>query len=63
MQRLEVSGAVRPLYGSLGVRGLIIFEKLQTATVDFVMFVRPSGCLFAWNNQVPTGGIFMKFDI
>ena len=22
MQRLEVSGAVRPLYGSLGVRGL-----------------------------------------
>jgi len=23
MQRLEVSGAVRPLYGSLGVRGLI----------------------------------------
>ena len=24
MQRLEVSGAVRPLYGSLGVKGLII---------------------------------------
>ena len=23
MQRLEVSGAVRPLYGTLGVRGLI----------------------------------------
>ena len=23
MQRLEVSGAVRPLYGSLGVKGLI----------------------------------------
>ena len=23
MQRLEVSGAVRPIYGSLGVRGLI----------------------------------------
>ena len=23
MQRLEVSGAVRPLYGSLGVEGLI----------------------------------------
>ena len=22
MQRLEVSGAVRPLYGSLGVKGL-----------------------------------------
>ena len=34
MQRLEVSGAVRPLYGSLGVKGLMkdefslhIFEK------------------------------------
>ena len=24
MQRLEVSGAVRPLYGSLGVRGLSV---------------------------------------
>ena len=24
MQRLEVSGAVRPLYGSLGVKGLIV---------------------------------------
>ena len=24
MQRLEISGAVRPLYGSLGVKGLII---------------------------------------
>jgi len=23
MQRLEVSGAVRPLYGSLGIKGLI----------------------------------------
>ena len=23
MQRLEISGAVRPLYGSLGVKGLI----------------------------------------
>ena len=25
MQRLEVSGAVRPLYGSLGVKGLTEF--------------------------------------
>jgi len=24
MQRLEVSGAVRPLYGSLGVKGIIV---------------------------------------
>ena len=27
MQRLEFSGAVRPLYGSLGVKGLINFPK------------------------------------
>jgi len=26
MQRLEVSGAVRPLYGSLGVKGLNPYE-------------------------------------
>jgi hypothetical protein len=26
MQRLEVSGAVRPLYGSLGVKGLILLD-------------------------------------
>ena len=28
MQRLEVSGAVRPLQGSLGVKGLIDFRLL-----------------------------------
>ena len=27
MQRLEVNGAVRPLYESLGVKGLIFFER------------------------------------
>jgi hypothetical protein len=26
MQRLEVSGAVRPIYGSLGAKGLTAFE-------------------------------------
>jgi len=33
MQRLEVSGAVGPLYGSLGVKGLIIltFEDVACA--------------------------------
>ena len=31
MQRLEVSGAVRPLYGSLGVRGLIITKHFQNS--------------------------------
>jgi len=27
MQRLEISGAVRPLYGSLGVKGLILYKE------------------------------------
>ena len=47
------------------------FTKLRKATISFVM----SACLFvclslylsvrpsAWNNSVPTGRIFMKFDI
>ena len=30
MQRLEVSGAVRPLYGSLGVKGSKMMDKLET---------------------------------
>ena len=30
MQRLEVSGAVRPLYGSLGVKGLIMSDFNET---------------------------------
>jgi len=30
MQRLEVSGAVRPLYGSLGVKGLTHFMMQPT---------------------------------
>jgi len=29
MQRLEVSGAVRPLYGSLGFKGLIIVSPMK----------------------------------
>jgi len=33
--------------------------KLREATCGFVMSVRPS----AWNNSVPTGWIFTKFDI
>jgi hypothetical protein len=28
MQRLEVSGAVRPLYGSLGVKGLMLCKEI-----------------------------------
>jgi hypothetical protein len=29
MQRLEVNGAVRPLYGSLGVKGLTEGEEAE----------------------------------
>ena len=36
MQRLEVSGAVRPLYGSLGVKGLILRCK-YIACIDCFM--------------------------
>ena len=33
MQRLEVSGAVRPIYGSLGVKRLILkYIKMHSAT-------------------------------
>jgi hypothetical protein len=36
MQRLEVSGAVRPLYGSLDVKGLmrVIYEIMWKTTVE-----------------------------
>jgi len=34
MERLEVSGAVRPLYGSLGVKGLRFSKKKTTSLCD-----------------------------
>ena len=41
MQRLEVSGAVRPLYGSLGVKGLINVLILgPNASVMDIKFTR-----------------------
>ena len=33
MQRLEVSGAVRPIYGSLGVKRLMIFRFVTPYTI------------------------------
>jgi len=33
MQRLEVSGAVWPLYGSLGVKGLIVNRQTRLLNV------------------------------
>jgi len=32
MQRLEVSGAVRPIYGSLGVKRLIMYKRPSKQT-------------------------------
>jgi hypothetical protein len=33
MQRLEVSGAVRPVWWPLGVKGLIVFSRLSLLQV------------------------------
>jgi len=35
MQRLEVSGAVRPLHASLGVKGLIFVTEVGEIINDF----------------------------
>ena len=42
MKRLEVSGAVRPIYGSLDVRRLT-FPVTTTRYIPWVEFVFPSG--------------------
>ena len=57
MHRLcsSICGFVSPFLGA--------FVKFRTATISFVMSVRPSVCLSAWNNSAPTGRILMKFDI
>ena len=36
MERLEVSGAVRPLYGSLGVKGLVVCTGVRLWSVSCV---------------------------
>ena len=39
MKRLDVSGAVRPIYGSLGVKRLMIYYSNKVATVAaYVIF-------------------------
>jgi hypothetical protein len=47
MQRLVVSGAVRPIYGSLGVRGLI-----QKNTCDYFHYNTPAGITRSFHFQV-----------
>ena len=37
MQRLEVSGAVRPLYGSLGVKGLMPSHLYQDGLLSLTI--------------------------
>jgi hypothetical protein len=39
------------------------FAYLQKAIITFVMSVRPSACLSAWNNSASTGRILMKVYI
>ena len=41
MQRLEVSGAVRPLYGSLGVKGLLFLLR-RVRYAERVQYLRNS---------------------
>ena len=39
MQRLEVSGAVRPIYGSLGFKRLIIVQREATkSSLNVLLF-------------------------
>jgi len=47
------------VFGWLRTFFLAAFAKSRKATIGFVMSVCPS----AWNNSVPTGRVFMKFDI
>jgi hypothetical protein len=56
MQRLEVSGAVRPLYGPFGVKGL---SKIFTIFVEIQIFNQPAvpsptaqGTHRQWNTDI-----------
>ena len=47
-------------------KSLLLGRVGNSAKIDYHyrhICVRPSVCLPAWNNLVPTGGIFMTFDI
>ena len=53
MQRLEVSGAVRPLYGSLGVKGLTFKCPARTFTQTYEK--RFEDCMRKTGSQTPHG--------
>ena len=40
MQTLEVSGAVRPLYGSLGVKGLIMLQMCVRFCYEWIILYK-----------------------
>ena len=49
MQRLEVSGAVRPLYESLGIKGLNSCNKSnKCACIKYILYV----CICWFNHRV-----------
>ena len=45
MQRLEVSGALRPIYGSLGVKGISSHLSLVSQVVSFPQVSPPKSCI------------------
>ena len=52
MQRLEVSGAVRPIYGSLGVKRLTTTrnsERNVCENAEFVAVHQDGACRYDWN--------------
>jgi hypothetical protein len=55
MQRLEVRGAVRPLYMSLGVKGLIIVQQDATQSSLFIIMQVHSTCFGCQTH--PSSGI------
>ena len=59
MQRLEVSGAVRPIYGSSGFKGLIRLSK-TLKSVSYVLMYRPISCHISTFVRTATVGIYDK---
>ena len=55
MQRLEVSGAVRPIYGSLGVKRFIIVQRDATQSSLFIILQVQSTCFGCQPN--PSSGV------
>jgi hypothetical protein len=67
MQRLEVSGEVRPLYGSLGVKRLILKNKNQLdATYCFTVLLIGSTCFghyYAYHQELRTKLLITTLEV